>query len=226
MRDGLSRTWLQDLRRLPRGEAQIRGPSWAEKAKQVKPTILLDIDGVTANFVRPVLDAVTALTGKTYTDDDVTEWDMYKALGVSPEVGKAADEVIKTKGFCRSLRLYDGAREGVEELRRFADVYAVTAPFDSDYWMREREQWLVAELGFSRYDIVPTHAKHMVAGDVLIDDKTSTLVKWQEQPHTLGAGILFSQPWNKADAWGGHRAVSWAHLVAIVKYRFGVAVAA
>lgn len=189
----------------------------------MKPIILLDIDGCAANFVRPVLDAVTALTGKTYTDDDVTEWDMYRALGISPEDGRKVDEVIKTAGFCRGLNLYDGAREGVEELRRFADVYAVTAPFDSDYWMREREQWLVVELGFSRFDIIPTHAKHMVAGDVLIDDKTSTLVKWEAERG--GRSILFSRPWNAADAWGGRRAHGWPHLVAALKYMLGAAVA-
>lgn len=178
-----------------------------------RPVILLDIDGVVCDFVAPVLAEVNRLMGSTRTADDVTGWDIYTSLGASAAVGEQVNNLIRTEGFCRSLKAYEGAREGVDALREFADVHPVTAPFNGPHWIREREAWLI-EFGFDRKDIVYTDAKYLICGDAIIDDKTSTLVRWGERQR--GCPVLFSRPWNLADAYEG-RASNWPSLVGILK---------
>lgn len=186
----------------------------------MKPVFLLDIDGVVADFATPVVRAINERLGTVYTTEDVHDWDIYGSLEVPPSVCTAIDERICTKGFCASLEPYPEAIDGVEQLREIAHVVAVTAPFDSDYWMREREQWLIHRFGFRREDIIFTSAKHIVVGDALIDDKASTVEKWRVE--RTGTGVLFSRPWNRS-----HnnpdlvRVTGWPHLVAFLKVRFG-----
>ena len=186
----------------------------------MRPVILLDVDGVCCDFVQPIVNKVNTLTGSHHTPTDINQWEMMDAFNATPQTRKAVDNMVKTKGFCRGLKAYDGALEGVNALRNFATVHPVTAPYDSDFWIAEREQWLVQELGFSRHDIAYTHAKHLIMGDVLIDDKTSTLVKWQTARGPKAKAVLFSQPWNVNDAWGGIRVTSWLHLVTMLRFHF------
>lgn len=185
----------------------------------MKPKFLIDCDGVCAWFTKPVLGHINYLLHTEFTDHHITEWDTYKALGIPEAIGKITDDFIKTKGFCANLEMYDDVREGIDALRKFADIRMVTAPFDSDYWQREREQWIVKHLGIDRHHIHQTHSKEDVVGTVLVDDKTSTLVKWQAA-HPDGMAVLYRQPWNVADAWSGVVANNWPQLVAILRWGY------
>ncbi len=177
--------------------------------------ILLDVDGVCADFSTPVVAEINRLMGTSHHHDHVDQWDIMRALAVPPDMAREVYDHVKTAGFCRGLRLYPGAADGVGKLRELCDVHPVTAPFDSPTWIRERTEWLIAELGFSRGDVVHTEAKHVCSGDFLIDDKTSTLVKWTD--HQDGHGVLFRRPWNRRDTWAGHEADNWDNLVSLMR---------
>lgn len=185
----------------------------------MKPVILLDIDGVCADFITPVLEAVYEITGIAYDVSDVTGWDIAKSLNLSVQDAGFLDDRISERYFCSHLQLYPGALEGVQELRKFADVYAVTSPFDSEHWMREREVWLQQNLDFSRENIIFTSAKHLVNGNVLIDDKTSTVIKWETANTYKSTGFVFSRPWNSPDPFE-RRFSDWPNAVAYLKRIF------
>lgn len=164
---------------------------------QCKPVVLLDVDGVLADFVTPVLAEINARTGGEYTYEEINGWDIYAALNVDPTVGRLVDNVIQQPGFCAGLREYPGVAKFLELLRERADVIAVTAPFEGAHWIGERLTWL-ADRGFSKRDIVFTNRKELVRGDYLIDDKASTVGTW-EDVHPLGRGILYNRPWNRRE---------------------------
>lgn len=178
--------------------------------------LLLDVDGVCANFTAPLLKHITNLLDRhdnPCTDDEITEFDIAKAFGLPPEL---VYEPVGLAGYCRDLKPYDGAAEGIEILRkRGIAVRACTTPFDSDWWSREREKWLVEKLGFDRKHIIQVHEKESCAGAALVDDKTSTLVAWQAA-HPNDRAILFSRPWNLKDKWEGSRVADWPSLVSTV----------
>lgn len=166
-----------------------------------RPKILLDIDGVCADFVGAGLKALATL-GIHKRPEDVTSYKMQHALGLTEEQTRAWFAMIREPGYCANIPLYDGAREGVDQLRKIGDVYAVTARFRGmPYWVEEREEWLHQHLDFDpRAEVIFTDAKHCIRGDVLIEDTTSTLVRWkQEYPRSLGLRI--QRPYNESEVY-------------------------
>lgn len=178
--------------------------------------LLLDCDGVMADFTGALLPHIACLLDRRDnppTDDEITEFDIAAAFGLPPAL---VYEPVGLAGFCRNLEPYPGAAEGIEVLRkRGVEVRACTTPFDSDHWSRERERWLVEKMGFDRKHIIQVHEKEICAGAALIDDKTSTLVKWQAE-YPSARAIQFVRPWNKRDAWEGSRVADWPSLVTTV----------
>lgn len=185
-----------------------------------KPRILLDVDGIFADFVTPCLDAIHAHTGKRFHHDDVTDWDIMKSCGLDEETGNAVYKSMQVPGLCESIPAYPGARDGVERLRAWADVWAVTSPFGGDHWMHERDRWMVKNMGFHKDDVLHVRSarKHGVFGQAFVEDKTSTLKTWREHwPDQVS--VLFLRNYNKADGWDGLSADGWSHLVALLEHR-------
>lgn len=110
----------------------------------------------------------------------------------------AMDDMSRAPGFCASLPWYRGARTFVEVLKDFGNVWAVTAPWNSSTWDSERRAWLAPVLNPSKVISCNTLAKPLVRGDVLIEDRTATLVAWLAE-NPKGLGILLDRPWNRND---------------------------
>ena len=187
----------------------------------MRPKILLDIDGVCADFVGPVLSAARTIMGRPdLTIDMVDQWELTRALGMTDAQSDQLDHAISARGFCASLAPYPGAIAGVQALQEFADVYACTSPWDGDYWHREREQWCVKILGIPRNRIMQGAAKaELLFGNALVEDKTQTLRDWWE-PDRGALAVLMEQPWNHNDRWDGHRVQNWNELVLLMCQRF------
>ena len=169
--------------------------------------ILIDCDGVLADFVGGVVDALNTDSSRTeamggpvmpyYDAAMVTSWEVASCLDIPKQ---RVYDIASQPGFCANLRPLPGAREGLDALRSFGDVYAVTSPiWSSPYWMHERTGWLKDKMGFGWDHIIHTSSKHILDATVLIDDKASTIRAWCEngQGRMLRPGALWSQPWNR-----------------------------
>ena len=184
-----------------------------------RPVVLLDVDGVLADFVNPLLARVATVTGKTFTEDDVTSWDIMESLGIDPPTGALIYDRARERGFCAALPVYKGAQDGVRELREVADIHIVTSPFRSIWWTSEREVWLQQYFSFGAHDITHTHHKHRVVGDYLIDDKVATIVAWKAA-HPQGTAILWDRPSNQSMmSLDCTRTKSWAVVCDMIKAR-------
>jgi len=186
----------------------------------MKPRVLLDCDGILSDFVGGYLRLLEQHTGLVRTRDEVTAFDIGASLGLTPEQSSRMKRAIgEHEHFARSLAVYPGAVAGVAELQRIADVYIVTSPWNSNpTWTHDREQWLVEHFGIPPSRVVHTSAKHLVRGDMLVDDKTSTLVEW-EREHPTGIPIQWMTPHNEADDWTGYSTRDWSTLCAMVDAR-------
>jgi 5'(3')-deoxyribonucleotidase len=103
-----------------------------------KPTVLLDVDGILADFA----GALLRWAGPQYKREQLTEWDLTKALGLEDRQAPF-DE--------------------------YASV--VTSPYSAArLWTFERLRWLERHFGFSKYDVIFAKRKYLVRGDVMIDD--------------------------------------------------------
>ncbi len=164
-----------------------------------RPTILVDCDGVLADFVEATLDAIQDETGKRFSFKEINQFDIGRALGLEPDEVKKMVARICTESFCRDLAAFEGAREGLDALREIGNVYCVTSPFRSPFWMYERQMWLEEQMGFTKANTFHTSAKYLVRGDYLVDDKLDTLVEWEKR-NPGGHGVLVKAPWNQPTA--------------------------
>lgn len=178
-----------------------------------RPRILLDIDGVVADFVSTALNFLANDCGLVYRHDDVTTWEIKDALDLSAGHRMALDAYLQTPGTCARMQAYPDVQ--IEALREFADVVAVTAPFNSETWAHERLCWLYDQFGFEREDVISTHGKHHVAGDYFVDDNVQNVRKWAEA-NPENVPILFSRPWNENEDWSGARVSNWFELLTLI----------
>jgi 5'(3')-deoxyribonucleotidase len=156
----------------------------------IKPTVLLDVDGVLADFAGALLD----WAGPQYTRDHLSEWDLTKALGLADRQSEF-DAVAGEPGFCESLPLLDGAQDFVEDLRLVADIVVVTSPYSAaKLWTYDRLIWLERHFKITKHDVIFAKRKHLVRGDVMIDDGPHNVEAFVRAG---GRGLLIDQPWNR-----------------------------
>jgi len=183
-----------------------------------KLRVVLDVDGVLANFTVGVLVLVEEVTGKKFVPADVTMFDFTKALGLTTTEAVAVKKAIGAKrGFAMSLPPYPGARQGVRRLRELGEVFCVTSPWDSNEWWRaERESWLALHFGIDRVH----HAsdKTVYEADVFVDDKSSHVRDWLAAWPGRTA-VFWRTPHNTSEAVpaGAHSIASWDALYEIAR---------
>jgi len=156
--------------------------------------IAIDCDGVLADFVGGVLDAL----GAAHTHEDVVCWDIELALGLKRG---ALAGIVSRPGWVASLRPIDGARDAVDALRAAGHrVVCVTTPWHtSPHWHRERHAWLEREFAFNSRDIVQCGDKSLINTHVLCEDNTRTANAFASRGDRRRA-VLIDAPWNRRDA--------------------------
>jgi 5'(3')-deoxyribonucleotidase len=189
------------------------------RAITIRPIVLLDSDGPLSNFTQAWLDALYIETGARHTPEEVDRWDIHKTAffaeiakkvygAVIAEAGdvKAAIQALKSRciqhvvkpGFCDAIQVQPGAIEAVDRLRKIADVYVVTSPWDSSpTWEFERKNWLKRHFDIHHHNVLQGAAKHLVFGNVFVDDKIDHVLEWSKR-WPEGRAILFDMHHNRA----------------------------
>jgi 5'(3')-deoxyribonucleotidase len=166
--------------------------------------ILLDVDGVCADFTGMVRRLVKGMGGQMPWP--VTQWDFIKAL--AREERKHVEDALEgAEGSWMDMEPIPGARGVVEAFRRAGHrVVFVTSPWAScREWAHVRTEWLHRFMGAKASDVIPARAKELVRGDVFIDDKPQNVAAWREAglahgyPGCLG-GYLWDAPYNRTGA--------------------------
>lgn len=155
-------------------------------------TIAVDVDGVLAEQVIPVLQRIKDKYGINVAKEQITEWE-YRIgnTDIRTEIELAEME----EGFVKSMPLIEGCREALDTLNRSFRVMVATSRHPvTDSWTRE---WLSAN-GIKYYQLINTYAKGKNLPDVniLIDDYVGNIEEFITSGSDLRQAILFSQPWN------------------------------
>lgn len=183
----------------------------------MKPIVLMDCDGVLADFMGAVLPMINDLLGTSHRIEDVTEFSFADALRLTPEQAADVKRMIgSAPRLADRLQVYPGAKDGVRQLREIAEIHIVTSSWDSnETWEFDRKAWLKRNFEFGHHDVTFTAEKHRVHGDVLVDDKTSTCAAWRAV-WGRGIAVQWQTPHNRRDAWDGASTASWDELIRIV----------
>ena len=157
----------------------------------IRPVILLDMDGVLANFVQGLIDTMKLDT----THDQWSSWSHHKTIGISDDEMWAS---TKFPAWWENLDPYPWASRLVSCLRGVGDVIFCTSPSLCDSCPSQKVAWLRShELMHERkndYQIGPRKELNAKSGAILIDDSDDNIRKYRDAG---GTAILFPQPWNE-----------------------------
>jgi 5'-nucleotidase len=144
-------------------------------------------------------------TGILYDREERKEWDLANIL--SPEVTKIIfEEINREPKFFYNLPAKEGAIEGIRKLSRFYDVVFVSA--GEYYSYEDKYHWIEKHLPFlPRPNLILTHRKDLVIGDVLVDDGPHNILTSPAKTK-----IIFDKPWNRGLK-GFPRVTHWFELV-------------
>lgn len=181
-----------------------------EKAK----TVLLDADGILFDFVDAMLREWMILTGQCVSPDTITHYDITSNLVGTEGEKRALWASNKRPGFCREIHPILPAIAGVRRLERVHDVYVVTAPCKGSLtWCGERVWALSRYFAIPEERVLFTQRKHLVRGDVFVDDSEEHCRRWRESnPDALT--VLWRTP--RITTWDGPATSSWEELARLI----------
>lgn len=189
-----------------------------------KIRILVDCDGPLSDFEGSALDLVERETGKRYDRDQLTSWDTFGCLGLTNFYALMRADV-ETNGFCLRMKEVPGSAPALKFMNEIGEVFVVTASFDAYNWDLDRRMWLNTKFGIDKEHIIQTSAKHVVDGDLFIDDRPENIVSWIEA-HPKGYALLWDLPHNHGFNLNSidkycqnrvERALSWPHVIYMIE---------
>jgi 5'(3')-deoxyribonucleotidase len=159
--------------------------------------ILVDVDGVLADFVGSFLSCYSDRGGDIPPDFEWREWCDFEKLPDQDAVHKAWEHEWL---FSATLDPYPGAMQALRHLNDRHEVYLVTAVCAP--WrvhIPARTGWLRRHAPFLdiQKQVIIASAKHVVVGDVLVDDYLPNLVNWS-LANPRGLPVVIDRPWNQA----------------------------
>jgi 5'(3')-deoxyribonucleotidase len=178
----------------------------------MKRRILIDQDGTIYDLYTPWY----AAHNKDYPAhdlkaEDVTGWN---TQAICDAAGCAADiySYFNHPEVWRDGKVIEGATKIINGWHNYniADLGILTTAANS-MSVPYKIEWLQKNFPYIKDIIVVfSHIKHLLRGDILIDDGVHNLAHWE------GIGILYNQPWNQGDN-GLVRANDWDHVDWLVR---------
>jgi len=160
-----------------------------------KSRILVDVDGVIADFVSGFMELYRHHGGHVPDGFKWTDWDSMDEL---PDQ-EVRDVVWRDPYLFRILDPYPGAIKALEQLNNHYDVRIVTAIPHMHVW--PRSEWFRKHAPFihRKDQMIFTNDKSIINGDFLIDDSLDNIRAWIAAGR--GNAVIVDRPWNQVDRW-------------------------
>lgn len=164
------------------------------------PELILDLDGVVADFFTPLLEIYNKKTGC-----DLTVYDINCHLeNLGPRVLRDLIDIFNAPRYFSDLKPLPEAINIVSQFEEYGyKTIICTAPArDNDGGTNglsaaEKYEWIKKYLPWWSNHIIITKHKERVFGDMIIDDYSMNILNWCKA-HENGIGFLVDQPWNRS----------------------------
>jgi hypothetical protein len=200
----------------------------------VRKKLLCDVDGVVADLMGGMSSWLELCGFPPVDPRDITLFDIRKAAR-QPELIRLDDELRSDEfgwpepdgdggingAFMTFMRgeAYDyvkpiaGAIEGIAELQEHYDVRFCTALMEAaPEHVPSKMAWMKRHFPTVPYFTAPSKLKMEIKGDLGIDDRYDTCMRWEE----VGTkSFLFGQAWNEAP--DGHPRYDWSTIVRAIR---------
>lgn len=159
-----------------------------------KLTILCDMDSIIVNLTQKWLDLYNKDHNDSLTVDDMVHWDMAHNV----KIGRKIYDYLYSHEFFKHVDPIPGALEALKEIHgKGHNLVVLSAPSwpgtsasDKISWIKHHLPW------FNKRDIILGHNKHLVKGDVFIDDSPSNITAYRA--HWPQSKIMtISYPYNQ-----------------------------
>ena len=160
-----------------------------------QPVILVDMDMILVDMVKPWLDMYNIVAHDCVLEQDIVHYDM-RQFCKSPEV---LDDILHKPGFFFNLPPMPYAAEGLNRLLAMdVKVLIVTQPpRNAQYAIQDKRDWMKKYIpNFELSDMVFCHRKEYVMGDIFLDDNPSHLEKWKKnnpEGRTASVDLLYNK---------------------------------
>ncbi|MEO1485016.1 MAG: 5'(3')-deoxyribonucleotidase [Bacteroidota bacterium] len=164
-------------------------------------TIFVDMDEVIANTYQAHIDLYNQEHNGNLSASDCFGKEVWQCVPLEHQDG--VKKHAYRLGFFKDLEVIPGSQKVLEELSAKHQVYIASAAMQFPNSLKEKSDWLDEHFPFILWQnrILCGH-KHILKGDVLIDDRPYNLKNFDGRP------ILFSSPHNleqddleRADSW-------------------------
>ena len=179
--------------------------------------LLIDVDGVLADQVTPVLKKINSRYGLNLTKEDIRRWD--QAIGPT-DIKTEIEASQLDPEFVLKMEPIEGALIAVAELSR---GHTITIATNRAVEASEpTKQWLALHsIPYDDFLNTGIAGKGAQAGDVLIDDYPVSVLDFSSEGKFA---IVFTQPWNLDDETLAEamsrgtvaRAKDWSQVVELV----------
>lgn len=181
--------------------------------------INVDIDGVLADFVSPLLLWVLKRCGKLYDVDTINHYPGYETFEPDHK-----NIVLKHLGgdatFCYNIPRRLGSQQFIKTLLEHGhDVHLVTSHWPGPHWRKAREEWIESFLAFPggnrvAWEFIGEERKNL-PGDILIDDVHEAAAAWAG---TRRKALLIDHPWNRfPEPLGVFRTKTWDETLLLIE---------
>lgn len=136
-----------------------------------RPVVLFDMDDVITDCLGGIIDEWNRQKGTNFQRKDVNKWDIDACLG------EGAHKIFFQKGFFENLKEKNESVKVITALIESTryDLYIATA-CQSVQEIEEKIRWLekhIPEFNLNRF--IACREKHMIRGDIIIDDRIENL---------------------------------------------------
>ena len=182
-----------------------------------RPTVVLDVDGVVADFVGHTL---SILGDRAPVRSSLRIWGVTDQF--SDEDAQLCHLRWRAPGWCRTMPVLPWSYNAVDRLSLRANVLWATAPLpNAPHWVAERTAWLVQHFAADPKSIFFVEDKSLVPGDIMVDDKPENVDKWATA-HPNGTALLWDAPYN--EGWApstpnAHRVERWSQVFEALNVR-------
>lgn len=172
-----------------------------------KKTVFVDMDGILNRFWEPYVQYYNQIyqDKKKLGANDLVDYSVARCLGLTDTMADRLDLSIMSKQeFWLNIPVYNGAIEVMERLCERFDVYVLSTPW-SGYkdCIRDKMMWMESKFPFfNTKNMIFTHHKSLLRGDVIVDDHPKNLQLFQ------GKTVTITYPYNK-DVKVDFRSTSW-----------------
>ena len=161
--------------------------------------ILLDMDGVIADFHTQAIGVLNTWLEKRYTTEmyvnECVGWDMWRPYGIDCDTFvRLIDE---TPNFWIDIPPYPWAKELYDYCMEIGEgnVTICTTPFHDPACSSQKQEWLSKHLGINSSSVMLGSRKYLMAkpGNVLVDDYNKNINRFIKEG---GDGALVPSSWN------------------------------